>query len=346
MEKIYLIVLALFFFILQKYINKFFLKKKIFCNFTGLEHQTFTDKQLVPLSGGVLLIFSLSIVFYNENYLFLFLLYCIFLIGLIGDTNLQLTTKVRFFFQVIVVTIAVIFLDLKVENIRIYQIDQFLGIETFAIMFSIICFLILINGTNFIDGCNTLVLGYYILIFLFLFNLNILQITLSSISIKVILISFFILLFYNFFQKLYLGDSGAYLIAFLTGVIIVTIYKKNNYISPYFFANLLWYPCFEVFFSILRKVNLKFSFIEPDTRHLHQLLFYFLLNNKIFRKTKRFLLNSLTSVIINFVNFVIFFISSQNIFDTKLQISCLILSILIYFFSYLRLYNFRYSTKQ
>ena len=67
-----------------------------------------------------------------------------------------------------------------------------------------------------------------------------------------------LLLFLNFLNKLFLGDNGAYMISFFIGFYLITIYNQNyQNITPYFVILLLWYPCFENLFSILRKIYYK-----------------------------------------------------------------------------------------
>ena len=57
--------------------------------------------------------------------------------------------------------------------------------------------------------------------------------------------------------------------------------------SPFFIVLLLWYPCFENLFSIIRKYRLNLSPLNSDNKHFHQLLFYFI--------KKKFNLSALTS---------------------------------------------------
>ena len=80
-----------------------------------------------------------------------------------------------------------------------------------------------------------------------------------------------------FFGLLFLGDSGAYLISFVIGCILIHFsYDNNHIVSPYFIACMLWYPAYENLFSIIRKHNLNKSPINPDAKHFHQLLFFYL----------------------------------------------------------------------
>ena len=59
------------------------------------------------------------------------------------------------------------------------------------------------------------------------------------------------------FNQFFLGDSGAYFLSFFIGFILIEIYNANLKISPYFIILLLWYPCFENLFSIIRKLLRK-----------------------------------------------------------------------------------------
>ena len=94
--------------------------------------------------------------------------------------------------------------------------------------------------------------------------------------------SLILLFFLNIYNKLFLGDSGSYLLGFLFSIELINFYLNNLNISPFFIILLLWYPAFENLFSILRKINFNKSPIYPDTNHLHQLIFSFFRKKKIF----------------------------------------------------------------
>ena len=127
----------------------------------------------------------------------------------------------------------------------------------------------MINGSNFIDGLNTLSLGYYFLIICSLHFLNF-DLTFDSVILIYILLTLLIL---NLFNKLYLGDNGSYLLGFLFAYLLIKLHVTNNIISPYFIILLLWYPAMEILFSIIRKKLKNKSPMLPDNEHLHQLVF-------------------------------------------------------------------------
>jgi hypothetical protein len=118
------------------------------------------------------------------------------------------------------------------------------------------------------------------------------------------------------------------------------IYKTNETISPFFIVLLLWYPCFENLFSIMRKFKFKKSPTFPDTKHFHQLLFYFI--KKKYLKESLFS-NNLASFFILIYNIIIFVFASNYINNTKLHISLILLNMIVYIFFYLRLLFFRYK---
>ena len=146
-----------------------------------------------------------------------------------------------------------------------------------------------------------------------------------------------LLLLLNIFNILMIGDSGAYLLGFLLGFVIINSHENNPDISPYFYISIIWYPCFENLFSILRKLNKKFSPLNPDNKHLHQLVFFFIkkkLNLSIIFS------NNVSSAILIFFNFLIIHVCSLNPSSTIYQIKLIICSIIFYISGYFLLNRF------
>ena len=175
-------------------------------------------------------------------------------------------------------------------------------------------------------------MGYILLVLFFLNKLSLLQtIGLDDEKIYYFALLFLFLLFLNFNNKLFLGDNGAYSLSFLLGFFLIKIYNSNNYISPYFIILLLWYPCFENLFSIIRKFKYKSNPLNPDNEHLHQYLYAYI------KKKYRFsdlLSNNISSLAINTFNLIIFFFSAIRPEHTIHQLLLLIISIAIYILSY------------
>ena len=156
------------------------------------------------------------------------------------------------------------------------MLDRLLSYNVFNYIFVSFCILIVINGSNFFDGLNTLNLGYYLLISLVIYYLkknN--SIFVNETFINYILIVLIIAFFLNLTNKIYLGDAGSYLLGFTFSIFLINLYIENSQISPFFIIVLLWYPSFETLFSIVRKNIMNKSPMEPDSNHLHQQYFIF-----------------------------------------------------------------------
>jgi len=285
-----------------------------------------------PLCGGVIIFISFffDFSFYYLNIFIFFLL----IIGVLSDLNILISPKLRILFQTIVVFSFVIILDLRIVDLRFTYANLLLQITPITIIFTVFCILILINGVNFIDGLNTLVLGYFILVLVVIISVALkFDITLNE-NEFLFLIILSILFIFNFFEKIYLGDSGSYIVGITIAFFLLKFINKNQVVSPYFICLLLWYPAFENLFTILRRLSYKRKTYKADQQHLHQLLFFYFL--KKFKKNN-FLTNIFSALCINFFNLIIFTIASNYFSSTKIMVFLLCISILIYLYSYYRL---------
>ena len=313
-----------------------FKKRGILLNYSGDVHQSFSNKKNIPLVGGLFIL--VPIVFFLNNLLINCFIVLIYLTGFFSDRKILVSPKNRFLIQCLLVVLFVAIFDFKINSSRIELFDIFLNNKPFAICFSAFCLLILINGSNFIDGLNGLLISTTIIILLMLTKLNLIDSsTISNQSINLIVIILLLLLLLNILNILMLGDGGAYLLGFFIGYIIISSHISNPNISPYFFISLIWYPCFENLFSILRKLNREFSPLKADSKHLHQLVLFF------FKKKfnlKLILSNNLSSAIICFFNFLILYTSTLNPSNTFFQIKLIAVSIIFYNVSYILLFRF------
>ena len=332
----YLIFLSLLILTLNVYLKK----KNFLISETGDNHQIFTSNTKIPLTGGILIYFG---VFFNfsENILLLCTLTLLLILGIFSDLKILKSAKKRFTSQIILVISYIYFVDITINDTRLDFLDNLLEINIFNYVFVTFCILIVINGSNFLDGLNTIILGYYLIVvfvLIFLKSNNIIEINYLSIEnfLYILIIAYFL----NLFNFLYLGDSGSYILGFIFSLLLIDIYNSNDYLSPFFIILLLWYPCFENLFSIIRKTKLNISAMEPDTNHFHQLVFYYL---KIKINLKIIYLNVITANLINFYNLLIFCLSLNYVNHTKIQIGLILLNLIVYAVIYFKLFDFRYK---
>ena len=304
-----------------------------------LAHQTYTADKYVPLLGGY---FILIPVFFNHTILFQNLLFLfIFLTGVLSDIRLLNSPKLRFLIQFFLGMLFIIFSKTYINDTGIDILDNLLGYKFFNILFVTFCILILMNGTNFIDGLNGLVSGYYIIILLVIIYLGGNTINFINYEFYKILIFILSIIFIlNLLNKIYLGDGGSYLLSFVIGISIIKIYSQNSQISSLFIILLLWYPCFENLFSIIRKFYQKKSPLHPDNKHFHQLVFNFI--KKKFKIKNNLLSNNITSILIISYNMGVLFVGSLYVQSTSYQVLIIVFNISLYIFLYQKLDKHNY----
>lgn len=322
-------------FIIAFFLNSFLIKKNLLLDSKKIsKHKSFIqNRNKVSYVGGFIILVACLFFSVEKDIIFIIFASLIFTLGIFSDLGLLKSPLKRFILQSITILSFLIYYETGIDSIRIEFLDYFLQYKTVNLLFTMFCILIVINGSNFMDGVNTLTAGYFILILLSLififFNNTIILLNYNLILITII--ALLVVFIFNIFGKIYLGDNGAYLIAFIISIILIEASKNNVLISPYYVVNLLWYPAFENCFSIIRKLKQKKSPMDPDNEHLHHLLFSYFKSKKILNEKFS---NSLTACTINFFNLVIFSVATLYYSKTNIQIIIIITSLFFYNFCY------------
>ena len=294
----------------------------------------------VSTYGGVGIFISLLILclylFLSEQIIYYeYLSFCtlFFVLGLMDDLKLNLVPKLRLILMIVFLIILIIFNNFYIKSTGIEFLNRFLEIDIFALFFISLWFLFVINGSNLIDGYNGLLSIHALVILINLFFVNYFggnnDLALLIFSMILIIAVF---LKFNFPRaKLFLGDSGSYLIGTFIAISVIKTSIENPLVSPFYFCILLFYLFFEVFFSFIRKiVREKRSPLFPDSKHLHMLLYKYL-----FKKNKnKFKSNYSVSLILNSIYLIMIV---PPIFMMKSGMFCKYYSILLfvtYLFSY------------
>ena len=326
-----MIIKILFLYLLIFLINFCFKKLNYLKSSTGSSHQLFANIS-IPLSGGILICFPI-VFFFSQVYFEITAIYfLIFILGILSDLNIIESPRKRFFYQLIIIIFFSFYTQLEVLPSRISFVDNLFMGTFLSFLFTSFCLMVLINGSNFIDGLNGLFLGYYLIILIILYNLNLFNLFLIQKENFLLIIQiFFFILFLNFLNQLFVGDNGAYSLSFIIGCLLIEIYNQNNNLSPYFIILLLWYPCFENLFSIIRKLIFKKNPLKPDNFHLHHYIFLII---KYKFKIPNLWANNISSILINSFNLIILYIGSLKPYYTILQLQLIFISIISYTFIY------------
>ena len=325
-----MLYLSIFIF-LSFVLNETIIKKKILLdNLKFSKHKKLTtSNKKIPVTSGYILISFIIFFNYQFNLLSTLLISMIFLTGILSDVFKNFSPLTRLIIQFITTLLFININGIFIIETRIDFMDElFSNYEYISILFTIFCIIVLINGTNFIDGVNLNTIGYYIVVYSLLIYITYSQniIIYNDFLIKLILVLLFLYIL-NYFNKTQLGDGGAYLLSFFTAIYLIKFVNENNFISPYFIILLLWYPCFENLFSIIRKIYQKKKISSADNLHLHQLIFLYLKKNRVSNP------NNLTGAIITAYNLCTFLLSLNYITNTKIIL--LIISVNVIFYVYL-----------
>ena len=198
------------------FLNKYLINLSFLVSETGDRHQKFASNKIVPLTGGVFLFLSFLYFINYEVLSFILFSFLIFILGIFSDLKDIKSAFVRFIIQISIVLTFVVFNDLQLFNTKIYLLDKLLSNSSFNYIFVSFCILIVINGSNFFDGLNTLNIGYYLLISLIIFYLKQNQIiSVNEIFIEYLLIVLLINIFfkfdkYNLFRRLWIISAWIY----------------------------------------------------------------------------------------------------------------------------------------
>ena len=287
------------------------------------------------VSGGVSFLAIYGFFIFYDSYEFFLLLNfstIFLLIGFLSDIKPRFSPALRIFLVIIFsVTYFILSQDyITFIDINLFGFDKILNI-TFLFFFSVVAMLLLINGTNLIDGLHGLKTAAMITIIIVL----LLRLESGSSDLIYFLNFLLLILFYfyiiNFFiSKIRSGDTGSYFIAFIIGAVAINV-NNNGTIPSLYIGCILIYPILEVTYTYLRRIINKTNPFYPDQEHLHSLLYMFFLNKYPDSRISGDNINRISSLIISTAHVIYQIIIFQIPSDNNLYyIYSLLILILIY----------------
>ena len=287
-----------------------------------------------PRAGGLgILAGIIFLLFTPLGWKLLFSILLAFLSGVFEDFHRSLTPRTRLLLQFIAATSAVLLTGSVVTYLGLgLHIPYWVGV-----LFSIFSIVGLMNAVNIIDGFNGLASGIILLILL---SFSIVAIQVGNHEIQhismIVASTVFAFFLVNFPKgKIFLGDGGAYLLGFIAALIGIFLASNYTAVSPWYILAVLIYPVWEVLFSIYRKRKAKQSPMEPDTYHLHMLIYKHMTHN-----------NPLTSVIILLGTAPFILCSTLYANNSKVNLLIVLLFIICYTVLYQYLYKKEFVLKK
>ena len=231
LESSFLSVFALITFFIFLIINKYShkIKNGILFDQDFLKPQAF-HQYPVSRGGGMagVISFNIFLVFYYLIYSkilleYFFICNLMFLIGFLDDLKIKISPSRRLILMIIFLFFCIRFVPIEILNVDIPFLNTFLNNNTFSSLFVLLCFLFVINGANLIDGFNGLLAINLIIINSILAYINLAD-GINEFSVVIIgqIIVLFSFLLFNFpSAKIFLGDSGSYLLGSLVALNVI-----------------------------------------------------------------------------------------------------------------------------
>jgi UDP-GlcNAc:undecaprenyl-phosphate GlcNAc-1-phosphate transferase len=196
-----------------------------------------------------------------------------FLLGLIDDFR-PLGAKLKLLAQILIALFAYACgLDVEVVNIPFSETNVNLG--PVGLFVTVAWFVTIMNLINLIDGLDGLAGGVGLMLMGLLFYLGIDQGKLFSSMLALGMIGAIVgFLFHNFPPaKVYMGDSGAYMIGYVIAALSMLNSQKGAVLAALLAPTLaLALPIVDVAFALLRRWLKGLPLFRPDRGHIHHLL--------------------------------------------------------------------------
>ena len=143
--------------------------------------------------------------------------------------------------------------------------------------------LVIMNGNNLIDGANGLMPMTTLIQILCLFYLShSVDDFYSEVRLILITVPLLIFLLFNYpWGKIFIGDFGAYFYGLIISTNTIIFFGDHPELPTWGAVLILFYPAFELLFSVIRKKIQKLDPTKPDSNHLHLKMFHLLKNQVI-----------------------------------------------------------------
>ena len=197
-----------------------------------------------------------------------------FAAGIIEDLTKKAGVNRRLVATILSGTMAWWLTGYTLNHIDIQGVDILLSYLPISLAFTVFAVAGISNAANIIDGFNGLSSGTMMICFsaIGIIAWQVGDIDLMHICLLLTIVTggFFII---NFpLGKIFLGDSGAYLLGFMLAWVSVMLPMRNPAVSAWAPFLICSYPFIETTYSMGRRVIQKSSTSQPDIAHMHSLI--------------------------------------------------------------------------
>tara|TARA_B110000008_G_scaffold278664_1_gene323130 strand:+ start:1067 stop:2065 length:999 start_codon:yes stop_codon:yes gene_type:complete len=205
--------------------------------------------------------------FSKRSFFSFFMISFLFLMLGFFDDKFKISSNRKLILQSFFIILALLIEESLLITILKLSIIYEINLLNLSILFSTLCFLIFVNAFNMFDGINN-----QVSIYIFIICAYLLFKTDNNILILAIIFSNLIFFYLNFRGKIFLGDNGTLLMAYVLSYLIVKEHNMGQIKNSLEIVVLMFFPVADLirlFFIRLIKNKHPFS---GDKTHLHHLL--------------------------------------------------------------------------
>lgn len=229
----------------------------------------------------------------------------VFFVGLIDDKySLSPLSKSTIFIFVILILL-LNNPQLQIYFIRFNEFETVIVLGDFKFFFTLFCIFCFMNAFNMYDGIN-LQSGFYLFLFFLVFLIK----GIDGVFFISLLMPLILFLYLNYKNRIFLGNSGSYLLSYLISIYLIKSNIIFGKISVEEILILLLVPGLDMLrLFFIRFVDGKNPFL-PDNNHLHHLLL---------KKNNQFMV-SLIVIMLTIIPYLIFILFLKSLIVVLLQV--------------------------
>jgi len=200
----------------------------------------------------------------NNYFTFFFISACFYFLGFFDD-KYNLNANLKF----LIITLLIIFIiyfdkDLQIRIINFSFTDRVFDLKNLSFIFTLFCFIAYINAFNLYDGINLQIGIYFLIILIFLAF-----VTNFNYFIISLFFPLFVFLILNSEGKIFLGNSGTYLISFIISYLFIKTFNLFGTIFSDQILLIMLIPGLDMIRLFFTRIKSKKNPFTPDRNHIH-----------------------------------------------------------------------------
>ena len=200
----------------------------------------------------------------NNYFTFFFISACFYFLGFFDD-KYNLNANLKFS----IITLLIIFIiyfdkDLQIRIINFSFTDRVFDLKNLSFIFTLFCFIAYINAFNLYDGINLQIGIYFLIILIFLAF-----VTNFNYFIISLFFPLFVFLILNSEGKIFLGNSGTYLISFIISYLFIKTFNLFGTIFSDQILLIMLIPGLDMIRLFFTRIKSKKHPFTPDRNHIH-----------------------------------------------------------------------------